>query len=284
MTGPAAGDEGSSAQAGPANPTHPAGQAGWRASIGATAYRAAGLARPVCRGWRWLPAAAMVGSVPLLACLALGMGGHQVVSAVGLALLCLACARDDAWLKGVATIGVAFVVHCAVAIAVARADPQAVASLLPDAQDYWHKQMAWIQTGSDPEYELSAWVPAHLQLLGATVVFGFTSFGAIPFHQGFYEVDLMNFYHGRLIAHSSDRPLALMTGWHVWSLLRGVGYLFITFEVISMGLQLVSGVRVSTRRVRLLRWGLGLSFLLADGIVKVSLLEPLRAQLLSNLQ
>jgi hypothetical protein len=219
-----------------------------------------------------------------MVCLAVGCGGHQLVSAVALALVSLSCARHDAWIKGVAAIAVAFLAHCAVVVALANAAPKSAAPLLPDAEDYWHKQITWIETGEDPEYELSAWVPAHVQLLGGTVLFSFTSFGAIAFYEGFYEVDLMNYYSARLITHSSNQPLALLTGWHVWSLLRGIGYLFITFEVISLALQFFSGRAVSTRRARALRWTLGLSFILADGIVKALCLEPVREQLFRNLK
>jgi len=259
-------------------------RARWLASARRGAYAVAGVADPLCRGWRWLPAAVAIGAGPFLVCYLSGVPGHQLASAVALALLCAACARRDAWLTGVAAVALAFVVHNVVVIAVSRADPAGTVALLPDAAEYWQKQITWIRTGCDPEYELAAWVPAHAQLFVAVILFSFTSWGAIPFFQGFYEVDLMNYYNARLILESANQPLAAATGWHVWSLMRGVGYLFITFEAISLSLAWISGKRVSPRKTRRLRWTLGLSFVLADGLLKLALLEPVREQLFWNLK
>jgi len=145
-------------------------RAGPWASARRGAYEIAGLARPLCRGWRWLPTAVAIGTVPFLLSFALNVSGHQVLAAVALTLVCLACAREDAWVKGVGAIATAYTAHCALVIAVASASAERVAPLLPDAPDYWQRQIAWIETGVDPEYELSAWVPAHLQLLAGVVV------------------------------------------------------------------------------------------------------------------
>lgn len=164
------------------------------------------------------------------------------------------------------------------------ADSDSLCSRAVVAVAYWQKQITWIRTGRDPEYALSAWVPAHVQLLAGVVIFSFTSWGVIPFAQGFYEVDLMNYYNAKLAATSLNEPLAIATGWHIWSALRGVGYLFITFEVISLSLELVSGRKISTTGRRRMRWALGLGFLLADGLIKANILEATRLQLLSNLK
>jgi hypothetical protein len=196
----------------------------------------------------------------------------------------MACARRDAWIKGPAAIAVAFVAHSAVVIAAAAADPVRAGAVLPGSAWYWEKQIAWIETGHDPEYAYSAWVPAHFQLLGAAVALGLTSFGSIAFFQGFFEVDLMNYYNAQLLTRSASPALALALGWHPWSLLRGVAYVFLTFEIVSLSVAWFSGVANASRRARAWRWGLGLFFLLADGAVKSVLLEPVREQLFRNLR
>jgi hypothetical protein len=94
----------------------------------------------------------------------------------------------------------------------------------------------------------------------------------------------MNFYNAQLGSHSVSRVLALALGWHPWSILRGVGYVFLTFEIVSLSLACVSGVAVSTRRASVSRWTLGLTFLLADGLLKALLLEPVRECLFLNLR
>ena len=246
-------------------------------------YNFAGLARPFCDGWRWMPASIAVGTLPFLISYETGAPGHQIISALLLMMLCLPCAREDDWVKGIGLIALTYIAHCAVVVALAYADPQRVASVLPGADAYWQKQIHWIQTGSDPEYKLSAWVPAHLMLLGAAFLFSYTSLGGILFYEGFFEVDLMNFYNAQLMAQSSNHALSLALGWHVWSWLRGLGYLFIAFEIISLSLRRMTGVQ-QAGRFRWHRLGVGLAFLIADGLVKVILLEPVREQMMFNLK
>ncbi|HEY0377806.1 MAG TPA: hypothetical protein VGC87_12845 [Pyrinomonadaceae bacterium] len=259
----------------------------WPLRLPASARRAtydfAGLAQSFCEGRRWLPASIAAGTVPFLISYATRAPGHQLISALLLMMLCLACARRDDWRKGVCVLAAAYVAHCALVIALSYADPSRVAPLLPGAQDYWHKQIGWIQTGVDPEYRLSAWVPAHLSLLGGAVLFSYTSLGSIIFYQGFYEVDLMNFYNAQLMAQSSNQALSLALGWHVWSWLRGLGYLFVAFEIISFSLRRMTGMS-GDRGLRWRRFAVGLAFLLADGLVKVIMLEPVREQMLFNLK
>ena len=199
-------------------------------------------------------------------------------------MLCLPSAREADWVKGVGVIALAYLAHCVAVIALAYLDPQGVAPLLPGAENYWRKQISWIQTGTDAEYQLSAWVPAHLKLLLAAFLFSYTSLGAVIFYEGFFEVDLMNFYNARLMAESSNHALSLALGWHVWSWLRGLGYLFIAFEIISFSLRRMTGIKDGAARLRWQRVSIGLAFLLADGLVKVILLEPVREQMMFNLK
>ncbi|HEX8920730.1 MAG TPA: hypothetical protein VF766_04600, partial [Pyrinomonadaceae bacterium] len=97
-------------------------------------YNFAGFAQPFCEGARWLPASILVGSLPFLISYATGAPGHQIVSALLLMMLCLPCAREDNWLKGIGVMALAYMAHCAVVIALAYVDPQGVAPLLPGAE------------------------------------------------------------------------------------------------------------------------------------------------------
>jgi hypothetical protein len=123
-----------------------------------------------------------------------------------------------------------------------------------------------------------------LQLCAAVVLLGYTSLGFVPLWQGMYEVDLMNFYVGRLLAGSENPAIALLLGWHPWSLCRGIGYLWIVFEVASISLERMAGVPLSTRRRRATRWALGLGFLVLDGAIKLALLDVVREALAENLR
>lgn len=245
--------------------------------------RLAEATEPFCRGWRWLPAAVLVGGLPVAIAMVFGSSSHQLVTAIALMLLCLGLAWRDAWWTGVATIGIAFATHCSLAIYLAHSNPAIATEMFPDGADYWQKQYSWIRTGVDVEYELSAWVPAHAQLLLGSTIFSFTSLGAVTFYHGMYEVDLMNYYTGQLLSHSQNRPWALALGWHVWSVLRGLGYTILSYELVSLALQVFSQRQLVSWSRRAGRFSLGLLFLLSDGIVKVTLMETVRRQLLENL-
>ncbi|MEL6182457.1 MAG: hypothetical protein AAFS10_26105 [Myxococcota bacterium] len=68
----------------------------------------------------------------------------------------------------------------------------------------------------------------------------------------------------------------------MWSILRGLGYLFITFEVTSLSLQHFLGTELSPKRTRLMRWSAGLAFLLGDALAKLLLLDVIRQGLAAN--
>jgi hypothetical protein len=250
---------------------------------GNCAFRLAGVTARWCRGGWWMAWGVLIGAVPVAISFGLGMPGHQWLSAILLAALCLGLVRENAWFRGMGLIGLTFAVHSVVVIALSAAAPQRTAAILPGAADYWQKQQTWIATGEDPEYRLEAWVPAHVQLLAASSLFTFTSLGTVTFGQGFYEVDLMNYYNAQLLGRSHSAPLALLLGWHIWSVLRGLGYLVLTFEIISLSLAAWSGKNLSSWPARASRWGAGLGLLAADAIAKLVLLDVVRQHLDANL-
>ena len=76
-------------------------------------------------------------------------------------------------------------------------------------------------------------------------------------------------------------PAAL--GWHPWSLCRGLGYLFLTYEIASLSLARLTGVSLSPWQRRLGRWLIGLTFLMLDGLLKYLCLDPVRQILAGHL-
>lgn len=243
----------------------------------------AGLAERFYAGWLWVLAAILAGTVPLLIALPLRTGLHQWVSAVLLFMLLLSAVRIDSTAKGVMTMGLAFVSHCAVAISLAAAYPEAMQSVLPDGLAYWQDQQRWITTGIDREYDPRNWVYAHVQFFVAVSAFGYISAGFIPFVRGFYEVDLMNYYVGQLVAGSQSSGTAVGFGWHTWSMMRGVCYAVLVFELASISLQRITGKTLSTPTRRKLRWGVAIGFFFLDCLLKYFMLEPVRGQLEANL-
>jgi hypothetical protein len=234
-------------------------------------------------GWRWPLAGLGIGAVPLMFDCVTGWPTSRFVTALLLTPLLAAAVARDRQACGLAGVGAAFVAHSLLAILLVGVAPGRMAAVLPGGPGYWDESRAWLVTGESPEYDPAVWVPAHMMIFAAAVALTYLSLGFTTFWQGFYEVDLMNYYVGRLAAESHDPLLALLAGWHPWSVCRGAGYLFLTFEVASWSLQRLSGVPLSTA-ARRRRWLIGTALLLLDAGLKAALLEPVRATLATNLR
>jgi hypothetical protein len=257
----------------------------WRPGdrVGRTVLRWAAAAAPVVSSRWWPAAAAAVGAVPLLAGYAAGSSLHQPLTALLIAPLFLACVTGDRLGRAVGVVVVALGVHSALAIVLSARDPAGAAAILPGAAAYWDRTWLWVATGEDAEYRWATWGPAHALLLIGVPVSAYTSFGVIPFAHGVEQVDLMNYYVGRLAALSESPARAVVFGWHPWSVLRGLAYTVLVFEVASWSLERLSGRVLSTRRRRLGRWAAGLGLAGADAVAKLALAPLVREQLCSNL-
>jgi len=173
-------------------------------------------------------------------------------------------------------LGLGFASHNALAIALAYGDPVGASAVMPDGQAYYDAQVLWITTGTDPEYDWMNWIPAHLHLVVGITVLAVTSLGLLPLVEGIYEVDLMNFYVGNLLANS-DQPLtAFFLGWHPWSALRGLCYMVLVYEVASWSLGHLTRRQLSTSSARRRRWAVALALFVADGVVKLLALDLVR--------
>jgi hypothetical protein len=231
----------------------------------------------------WVMLGGLAGILPVVVACVVGWPCDRVLSVVLLApLLLAAVARDRQWC-GLLLLASGFVLHSAAVIFLAARDLPGVSLLAPDGEAYWRQSRDWITTGVSQEYDLAWWLPAHVQLLGGVVLFSYTSLGFLPLWRGLYEVDLMNVYLGQLVAHSDAPGVALLLGWHPWSVCRGVGYLFLIYEVTSLSLARLTGEMLSSPARRRRRWLLGLGFLLLDGLLKYLTLESVRAVLAQHL-
>lgn len=232
---------------------------------------------------KWLLAGCLAGALPLALDLAMGCDLSRIATAALLTPLLVAAAARDVLGRGLLSMSAAFVAHSLLYIFVASGDPEWLSACQSDGANYWLRSRQWIESGVNPEYETGFWLPAHLQLLAGSSLFSYLSLGFATLWQGLFEVDLMNGYVSQLIVHSNNSWLAGALGWHPWSLCRGIGFLFLTFEVVSLSFQRLTGVLLSTTPRRRRRWLVGLSFLLLDGLLKFHCTEHVRAILAANL-
>lgn len=235
-------------------------------------------------GWKGRACAGLAaGAVPLGVCYALGWPLGAFGSALLLAPMLVGCAARDWQGRGIGLLVMAFAVHNGLAIALVAHDPEGMAVVLPDGADYWRQSHRWIVTGKSREYDVRWWLPAHVQIVGVMAAFTYISLGFTTLWHGFHEVDLMNFYVGQLVRHSDSAWMAVALGWHPWSLCRGVGFLFLTFEIVNWSFGRLSGTTTSTPHRRRWRWALGILFFLLDAILKYTLLDVVRGGLAANL-
>jgi hypothetical protein len=224
-----------------------------------------------------------VGLLPLALGYVLGTAAHLFLTSLPLTFLLLACVREDRQWRALGVIGLVVGSHSLLAITLAVADPTGTARVLPGSSEYSEQTLHWVRTGEDPEYETSYWVTAHAVQLVGMGLFAYTSLGLLPFTRGLGQVDLMNYYVGRLIVESRNPWIALVAGWHPWSFLRGLSSACLVYEIASLSLERLTGETLSTPRRRLVRWTAGLTLALADAVLKYTTLPLVQAVLHDNL-
>ena len=251
--------------------------------VAAFVGRATQFTAPLVDGWRWLPAALVVGVVPVLANYFVRLPIQLFASAFLLFPMFVATVRAAKPARAFAVLAATFFAHSVAVIVLAARDPGRAAAFLPGAESFWTESLHWIETGTNPEYEVRHWLPQHLLLAVAVICLGYCSLGLTVLLRGFYEVDLMNYYVGRLIGESGDAATALIYGWHVWSLVRGAGCALVMYEIAAVSLAALTGEDRGAGRGRRLRLAAGVALLVLDGVLKFLLMDGVQARLQANL-
>lgn len=234
--------------------------------------------------WQVLVVCVLIGLLPVGISVLLKTPLDRPLTATAATPLLIAAARRDSAMLGLGVLAIVFIAHCVAMISVTALAPDTLAAIFPDGAKYWGESRHWIVTGENPEYELNSWLPAHCLLAVSGAFLTYTSLGYVLIWEGLFQVDLMNVYVGNLVTHSQNVPLALALGWHPWSILRGLGFLLIGYEVCSLSLERLIGIPLSSRRRRLMRWSSGLGFLILDGTVKFFFLDTVQQILHENLK
>jgi hypothetical protein len=231
---------------------------------------------------RWCAIGLALGIGPVALDWWIGLAVSQTITAVCCVPLLLAAVSRDRYYPALPCLCLAVFGHSAAYISLAALDPEGITRVFPPGIEYWEETRHWIETGESKVYDVGAWVPSHLQLAVVMVLWCYLSLGLVPLAQGLYQLDLMNVYVGRLLASAEPGP-GLLFAWHPWSICRGIGFLFLTYELTSLSFARLTGERLSTPRKRWHRWQLGLGFLFLDGAIKLFCLEPVRRVLAAHL-
>lgn len=239
--------------------------------------------QPLTSGRRYILFALLTGGLPLLASFAAGVAFHQWVSTLLFFPLFVSLVYSGRFGAAMWSVLCCYGAHSALALYLSYHYPTEAAAVLTGGLEYWNKNIYWIQTGIDPEYNPANWMPAQLLHLVSISFFSYTSLGLIPFFHGFYEVDVMNFYVGRLMAQSESKAVALLFGWHCWSVCRGIAYAIIIFFVATLSVERFFNLQLISylQKKRILIFGL--LFCLMDFILKFFMLDLVRNTLFANL-
>lgn len=234
-------------------------------------------------GLRWLICGVLIGAGPVLLSFLLRFSLDRPLTTVLMFPFLLGAVRGGSFRQCVGLLLSIFAAHSVTVILLTYGYATEIAMLIPFGDQYWHETHEWLVTGKNPEYELSSWVPAHVQALFGVPIASYVTFGGALFAQGLYQVDMMNVYVGNLLAASANPAIALGLGWHPWSMMRGIGFLLLGLEAVSWSLERLIRIPLSTGRQRILRCGIGIGFLLLDATVKLTCMEPVRSILQANL-
>ncbi|MFO0936189.1 MAG: hypothetical protein U0798_06710 [Gemmataceae bacterium] len=252
-----------------------------RSRIDAGLSRFDGLVHPA----KWIPLSILAGVAPVAICFAAGLRIHPALTAILLMPLFISCIRADRIFLATMIVGVVIGIHTASVIGLTLFQADSAAPLLSGSDAYWQKTLHWIETGEDvTEYRPRDWLPEHVILLVGVCALSYTSWGFIPLAVGIQQLDLMNYYVGRLMLRSDHPLVMLLVGWHPWSFLRGLAYSVLIFETTSASLERLLGRPLSTRRRRTIRWILGLSLAFADAMVKWQFSDVIREILHDHLR
>lgn len=231
----------------------------------------------------WLLLAIGLGLIPVFVDFAIGRRISPAVTALVGGVLLLSAAARDRFHPTLTCLVLAYVLHTIAMITLAAQAPQRAFDVYPPGEVYWDETYHWLRTGEVGVYDVGYWVPYHLQLFGGVTLLTYASLGLVPLYRGLDEIDLMNVYVGRYFATAETLGPGAMLAWHPWSMCRGIGYLFVVWEVTSLSLARLTGQPLSPLARRLQRWGVGIGLVLLDGVIKWHFTEPVRQLLASGL-
>jgi hypothetical protein len=231
----------------------------------------------------WPILAIAIGAIPAWLSYVARVPFAHIVSACAILPLLAGAAVRDSPARGMSLLLLMVLGQSSVNVTLSATDPGGLAAVLPAGLRYWEESRHWIVTGVNPEYDVNSWLPDHVRLWFGVPLLAYVSFGVAPLVRGLEQVDMMNYYVGRLIAGSESPWLAGLLGWHPWSVCRGIGCVILIYECVNFSLARLTGRPLSTGQRRAARWRTAFLFLALDCAIKYMWMEQVRSVLAANL-
>jgi hypothetical protein len=160
--------------------------------------------------------------------------------------------------------------------------PDRMAARILHGEAYRAEMFAWIETGEGREGDIRRFLPEHLTHFAALLAASFATGGLAALVLGCFLLNYMNFYVGSLLAASAQPWMTALFAWHLWSLVRVVGFVM---AATAVGVPAYARFRRTGEDLRAGGPLLALGFVLvaADIILKFLLAEIWRGYLYQGL-
>lgn len=137
---------------------------------------------------------------------------------------------------------------------------------------YLEEMLGWVKTGIGREGDIRQFLPEHVLHLSALLVGSFVSGGALGLFLGCFLLSYMNYYVANLLLLSKTPLLTALFAWHVWSVVRVVGFVLAAIAVAkplygrfrSVKADLLRGKKLLVIGLTLAALDVLLKYLLAD--------------------
>lgn len=164
------------------------------------------------------------------------------------------------WALALALVMVTTVVHA----------PFAAARAIFHGTEYVQEMFHWIRTGIGPEGTPSLFIPQHLLHLGIFIVLSLCTASLLSLLMGAALMNFMSFYVGSLIVASRNPGVAMLMGWHPWSILRIAAFVVLGVILAEPLICRISKRPYESSGVRKYVW-FALALLLGDFVMKAAL-------------
>jgi hypothetical protein len=105
--------------------------------------------------------------------------------------------------------------------------PDAGARNILNGTEYRQEMFDWIRTGQGAEGSPALFIPQHLLHLAVFLALSLTSASLLSLLMGAVLMNYMSFYVAALILAAGDTPVAILMGWHPWSIIRVAAFVLL---------------------------------------------------------
>ncbi len=148
-------------------------------------------------------------------------------------------------------------------------------------EQYQTEMFEWVRTGVGKESTPSQFLPEHLWHFAVFAMLAVATGGLLALAVGSLLMGYMSYYVGMLMVESTNGMIALLLGWHVWSVLRVIAYILAAMVLAHLFFAKVRKEPMDAGMVK--KYGGAAVVLLIADIALKTLLAPTWQQMLKEI-